>query len=92
MVVFLFMTTRVHCQSDFKLQGLFLYNFTRLVSWPDDYRHGDFVIAVFGNSPISREIEQIAVLRRAGNQPIVSQLFNNLEEISKCHILYIPAS
>ena len=33
-----------NAQSDVKVQSVFVYNFTRLVSWPGDYQSGDFVI------------------------------------------------
>jgi len=76
---------------DVRMQSVFLYNFTRLIAWPTDYQSGDFVIAVYGNSPMTAEVEQMAASKRAGNQPIVSKTFNSLDDISKCHILYVPA-
>jgi hypothetical protein len=82
----------VNAQSDFRVQSVFLYNFTRLVAWPSDYQTGDFVVAVFGNSPIYAEVEAMAESKKAGNQTIVARNFNGPADISKCHILYVPSN
>jgi hypothetical protein len=79
-------------QSDFRVQSIFLYNFTRLVAWPADYQSGDFIVAVFGNSPIWSEVVEMASTKMAGNQNIVARNFNNADEITKCHILYVPSN
>ncbi len=79
-------------QSDFRMQSVFIYNFTRLIAWPADYQSGDFIIAVYGNSGMSKEIEEMAQTKRAGNQSIVAANFSSVDDISKCHILYIPSN
>jgi len=84
--------TFAKAQSDVKVQSVFVYNFTRLVSWPGDYQSGDFVIGVLGNSPIVAEFNDMAASKRAGNQNIVVKTFSNVEEISRCHILYVPSN
>ncbi len=78
-------------QSEIRMQSVFLYNFTRLVSWPADYQSGDFVMAVYGNTPMLEEIESLAATRKAGTQNIVAKKFNSLNDLSKCHIIYIPS-
>lgn len=82
----------VKSQTDFRVHSVFLYNFTRLVAWPSDYRTGDFVIAVYGDSPITRELEEMAKTRKAGTQNIVVVNFNSPTDITRCHIIYIPAT
>lgn len=79
-------------QSDFRMQSVFLYNFTRLVAWPADYQSGDFVVAVYGNSPMFQEVQEMANTKRAGNQTIVARNFSSVEDISRCHILYVPSN
>lgn len=81
-----------NAQSDVKVQSVFVYNFTRLVSWPGDYQSGDFVIGVLGNSPITAEFNDMAATKKAGNQNIVIRTFSNVEEVSRCHILYVPSN
>lgn len=77
---------------DEKFKALFMYNFTKYLEWPATQKTGDFIIAVFGNSPIVQELEIIAQKRSVGNQSIVVRKYNSPQEISRCHILFIPES
>jgi hypothetical protein len=87
----LFLSNATQAQTDVRMQSVFLYNFTRLIAWPAEYQSGDFVIAVFGSSPMNSEIAEMAKNKKAGNQTIVAKTFNSPEEITKCHIIYVPA-
>jgi hypothetical protein len=89
LVLFVFLFQNLRAQSDLKLQSIFLYNFTRLIAWPDDYHSGDFIITIFGDSPIKKELEQIAATRRAGNQRIVIQQTESVTAIDRSHIIFI---
>lgn len=82
----------VSAQENLKMQSVFVYNFTRMMGWPAAYQSGDFVIAVYGNSAITNEFHDLASTRTVGNQKIVVKQFNSIEEISKCHIIYVPAN
>ena len=75
---------------DDKFKALFMYNFTKYLEWPADLKSGNFVIGVYGASPIIQELEIIAQKKMVGNQPISVRRFNSPEEISRCHMLYIP--
>ncbi len=79
-------------QDQYKMQSVFVYNFTRMIAWPQAYQSGDFVIAVYGNSPIAREFQELAATRMVGNQRIIVKTFNNIAEIEKSHILYVPTN
>lgn len=73
-----------------KFKALFMYNFTKYLEWPSNKQSGDFVIGVFGNSPIIAELKIIAQKKKVGNQPIVIKKLSSLSEANTCHILYIP--
>lgn len=75
-----------------KLQSVFIYNFTKYIDWPASYAGGDFVIGVLGDSPIITELNNMASQRKVGNQAIEVKKFNSPSEITKCHILFIPAN
>lgn len=79
-------------QDKYKNQAMFVYNFTRMNAWPQDAQTGDFVIGVFGNSPIQKELADIAATRQAGNRTIVVKQFNNVADISKCQVMYVSSS
>ncbi len=82
----------VNAQEKFRHQAMFVYNFTRMMAWPQDYQTGDFVIGVFGNSPIANEFNEIAKSRQVGNQRIVVKQFSSIDDISKCHIIYVASN
>lgn len=85
-------TLKAQAQENIKMQSVFLYNFTRLVSWPASYQNGDFVIAVVGSSPIISELQEVAATKKAGSQNIVVRQFAKVEDIGKCHIVYVAPS
>jgi hypothetical protein len=85
------MTLTLRAQSDLKLQSIYLYNFTRLMAWPDGYQSGDFIITVVGNSDIIKELENIATTRKAGNQRIIVKQVRTVESIGQSHIVYLPS-
>lgn len=91
LLVFIFIN-QGYTQSDYRVQSVFLYNFTRLVAWPAEYQSGDFIVAVYGNSPIYEEVQTMASTKRAGSQSIVARNFSNTSDINKCHILYVPSN
>lgn len=91
LALILFLGNVLQAQTDVRMQSVFLYNFTRLIAWPAEYQSGEFVIAVFGSSPMNAEVTEMAKNKKAGNQTIVAKTFNSPEEITKCHIIYVPA-
>jgi hypothetical protein len=80
-----------HAQSE-KFKALFMYNFTKYIEWPATVRQGDFIIAVLGNSPMTKELEIIAGKQKVGAQNILVKTFNSIDDINYCHILYVPTS
>ena len=75
-----------------KAQALFIYNFSRLIEWPPDYKNGPFVIASMGTSSTLDELTSYTTGKMVGNQPITVKRFNSPDEITTCHILFVPFS
>ncbi len=71
-------------------KALFMYNFTKNIEWPVDMRQGDFIIAVYGDSPVIGELEKVAASKKVGQQNIVVKKVDQVGTIDKCHILYLP--
>jgi hypothetical protein len=70
---------------------IFIYNFTKFVEWPPDYRQGDFVIGVMNANPVLlSELNKLASQKTSGNQKFIIKNFKSVDEIDKCNILYIP--
>ena len=77
---------------DYKFHPIFMYNFTKYIEWPESYKSGEFVIGVVGNSPIVEHLTAMAKVKSAGAQQFEIRIFNDVSEISDCHILFIPES
>ncbi len=90
-VVFLF--TTAYMQNTIpKAQTLFIYNFALLTEWPQQYLNGPFVIGVIGESDIFSELNSYTADKRVGSQQIKVVQFDSAEEITTCHMLFIPFS
>ena len=74
------------------MESVFMYNFTKLASWPAAYRSGNFVIGVLGSSPIVNELKNMARTKKAGSQTIEIKTFSSVGAITKCHIIFVPKS
>lgn len=70
-------------------QSVFIYNFTRLIEWPSEYKSGDFTIGVIGSSEVFNELKNYTASKMVGVQPIKVVKFNTAAEVSKCHILFV---
>ncbi|QHT70057.1 YfiR family protein [Rhodocytophaga rosea] len=91
--VWLFSLPAVAQDIDYKTQSLFIYKFTKYITWPQALSRNDFVIGVYGNSPISEELQVMASLKKAGEgQRIVIKRINSVDEIENLHILYVASS
>ena len=75
-----------------KAQTLFIYNFSRLIEWPANYRTGPFVIGVLGAPEVSSELEIYTKGKKVGSQDISVIRYKSPQEISICHILFVPFS
>jgi hypothetical protein len=70
-------------------QAIFIYNFTRLIEWPGEFKTGDFVIGIYGSSELFNEVKPYTTSKMVGNQAIKVVKFTSVEEISKCHIIFV---
>ncbi|MGL4596111.1 MAG: YfiR family protein [Bacteroidia bacterium] len=73
-----------------RLKSVFLYNFTRYIEWPEEYKTGNFVINVYGsNSGLLMELNNMAKVKTVGSQKIEIKQTTLLDGIGKPHILYV---
>jgi len=91
-IIFVFLTINV-CLAQTsipKAQSLFIYNFTRLIEWPEPYKRGDFVVGILGSGPISNELNTALIGKKVAQQDIQIENYNSVDEIIRCHVLVIP--
>lgn len=86
--LFLMLTGIVNAQVA-KFQAMYIYNFSRMVEWPETYKSGNFEIGVIGNNVLLEELKSFTSNKRAGNQSITIVNFDDVQNIEKCHILFI---
>jgi len=89
-IILVFFALQTSAQNEM-FKALYMYNFIKNIDWPSSYKRGDFVIGVVGKSDIIKELEEIAKRKKAGFQPIVIKQFKSLNEIYKCHVLFLPS-
>lgn len=75
---------------DYKAYTLFLYNFMKYVEWPDN--EGDFVIGVVGESPVKKELQELAKTKKAKGRQIVVISIATPTDALLCNMVYIPTS
>ncbi len=78
-----------NAQEKYRVQAMFVYNFARMTAWPQSYQSGDFVIGVYGNSPVYKEMADLSAMRSVGNQQVRLKQFSNVSDLDDCHIIFI---
>jgi hypothetical protein len=87
----LFIILSLNAQDD-KFKALFMYNFTKYLEWPTAKQSGDFIIGVYGASPIVNELNIIAQIKTVGAKKIVVRTVTDESQIISCNIVYVPES
>ena len=77
---------------DDKYKAMFVYNFTRSVEWPASEMKGDFVICVMNQDDVLKQMKAMANGKMVDNCPISIIGVNNINNIPKSHILYLPSN
>jgi hypothetical protein len=78
-------------QSQEKVYTLLMLNFARGIQWPDVPKKESFVIGVFEYPPLASELNNAASSTKIGSRKIEVKEFTRTDEISGCHILFVPA-
>ena len=74
-----------------KIKAVYIYNFTKYIEWPQEYRKETFVIGVLGDTPLTEELTKMAASKKVLGQSILVKKYNSSNDINKCHILYISS-
>ena len=90
LVSFVFLAGGENYDTNAKIKAVYIYNFTKYIEWPKEYREISFVIGVLGQSALTDELKGMATAKKVFGQNIEVKQFNTVKEITKCHILYVP--
>lgn len=77
---------------NYKVHAMFIYHFTKYIEWPQDASKKEFVIGVYGYSPIISELEELIESKRAISKNIVIKELNAKSELASCDIIFVPNS
>ena len=90
-IIVWFLLTSLSSQTGIpRAQAMFIYNFSRLIEWPSNYKSGPFVIGVIGSSQTLTELKNYTANKSVGSQKITVKKFGSPAEIGTCHILFVP--
>lgn len=80
---------------EYDLKAVFLYNFTQFIEWPDtafSNKSDTFIIAIVGNDPFKHALDNTVSNETVNNRPMKVERFDHIDNISKCHILFVSQS
>jgi hypothetical protein len=80
---------------EYRIKAAYLYQFGRYVEWPPDAfstPSAPFVIGVLTESPIRRDLLQIAETKKIQDRAIEIRLCSVSSNLAVVHILFLPAS
>ena len=80
--------------SEYQVKAVFIYNFTHFINWRErafDSEYDSFVIGIIGSDPIAQYVETAIANERVGSHVLRFHRFKSIEEIGKCHILYVAS-
>jgi hypothetical protein len=73
-------------------EASYIYNFIRYVKWPENNTNKDFVIGVYGESDVYKELSSISSNRKIGSQNLVIRKIKTIDEAIHCQLIFIPSS
>ena len=64
----------------------------KYVEWPEAQSKGDFIVGVFGDSPIQKELQALASGKKLKGRNIVIKTITKPEDATGCQLLYVAPS
>lgn len=77
-------------KGNYRFHKVFFYSFTKYVEWPLNYRSGDFIIGVYGQSEITPLLQEMAEIKKVGEEKIVIKTIDNNNLKQKINMIFIP--
>lgn len=77
-------------EANARIKSIYIYNFTKYIEWPDNYKEGNFVIGFLGsNSALLSELSKMSETKKVGNQDIQIRKITTIDNSDKFNIIYI---
>jgi hypothetical protein len=79
-------------EANAKIKAIYIYNFTKYIEWPENYKEGNFVVGVLGtNTALVTELTKMAASKTVGTQKFEIKAVASPTDCAKCHIVYIQS-
>jgi hypothetical protein len=78
-----------------QVKAAFLYNFTKLVTWPTNAfpnATSPIVIGILGKDPFGPILDSLLKDKIVNGRPVIAVRFKSVDEIKLCHVLFISDS
>jgi hypothetical protein len=79
-------------RSEHEVMAAYLYNFAKFVQWPPPSSEQPVDICVLGVSPFGGELDRALDGKQVNGRPLSARLARNLDEASRCEIVFIASS
>lgn len=76
--------------SQYKVQSLFMYNFTKHIKWPNT--SGSFTIGILGRSDIQSELLTAMKGKQVDGKEVEIKIISSIEEALSCQMVYVPTN
>ncbi|NJO92931.1 MAG: YfiR family protein [Chloroflexia bacterium] len=63
------------------VKAVFIYNFTKYISWPQSESSGDFIVGVLGSPAMESSLNALAAKKKVGTRDIKVLNFNSFDAI-----------
>ena len=80
---------------EYQLKAVFIFNFAQFVSWPTNAftnTNAPIIIGVLGNNPFNDYLDQIVHGEKVQGRPLEMHYYRTVDEITRCHVLFISRS
>lgn len=74
------------------VKAAYIYNFAKLIDWPSANKEGNFIIGVYGNTNVYKELVNKYSTKRIGTQDIEIKKLSESPKIGNVHVLFVAAS
>jgi len=73
-----------------RFMSLYIYNFTKYLEWPvETIKNTEFIIGVYGNSNMSKELSPLIGGKKIGNLSIKVKDVSNAGDFKNCQIVFV---
>jgi hypothetical protein len=79
----------------YEIKAAFIYNFAQFTQWPESaFASNDspFVLAFIGDTDLESALQQVLSGKAIAGHPIVLKHLDSANQISSCHLLFVPES